>query len=484
MVSGRIRGDELRTLIIILSMIFTLNAYGSWTIINDESFEGVYAPAGWLADADADKTTTYSKLGDWSARFQKNTDYLITPKVSNPEELKFWWRGGASTCTSTVVFDVEYSALNDPAGSWTAVSGAPITRSCFCDFTQESLDIRGIGDSYFKWSRGDTKTYYMDVVYITATAPTPPPPTPVHTPQAIPTPGVIITEVADSGTESYVELYNFNDFPVNLGGYNMKLVIGDYEGSSDDYEFRDCDIIPANAHFLVANAPAVDGAPADAIANIEVTRDSALGNSYVRLMYPRDLSRIADTLGWSSQATEPDYCRGSYLTIAPTIAQAILRTTAWDGYRHENNNLYDFNAGSPDAHNSGRELTYWRCFTMYPDSTIGGSSYYLWRDLSNFPSDIVDDWDHIWVRSWAVCTGDFTAYVRYGNTVQGQPVVTTGGYRKGWNVAPSGGPWTETILDGLQFGYPVGSKVSDSAIQVYYSGSAAPTPTPSPTPSP
>ena len=480
MVSSTIRGDDLRTLIIILSMIFTFNAYGSWTIIDDESFEGVFAPSGWLADEDTDKTTTWSKAGDWSARFQKNTDYLYTPLIYNAETLTFWWRKGVGAAES-VNIKVEYSTN---ATDWNTIAGTPITRAFVDDFIQESLDLSSYGDVYVRWMRGDVKTYYIDVVNVSATAPSPAPPTPISTPQPIPTPGVILSEIADSGTESYVELYNYNDFPVNLGGYNFKLIIGDHENSSDDYEFRDCDVIPANGHFLIGNQPTVDSVPVDAIANIEVTRDSALGDSYVRLLYPRELSRIADTMGWSSGAVAPDYYLTSFLATAPTVDQALVRETAWDGYRHESNNRYDWDAGSTDPHNSGRESTYWRCFTMNKGSTVGSTSYYTWYDLSGFPSDIVDDWDHIWVRSWTVCTGDFTAYVRYGNTVQGQPVVTTGGYRKGWNVAPSGGPWTETILDGLQFGYPVGSKVSDSAIQVYYSGSAAPTSTPTPTPSP
>jgi len=484
MVSSNFRSDDLKTLIIILSMIFTLNAYGSWTIIDDESFEGVFAPDGWLADVDTDKTTTWSKAGDWSARLQKNTDYMITPLIYNAETLTFWWRNGASTCSNTVAINIEYSTDSAPGGTWTAITGAPITRSCFCAFTQEELDLTDYGDVYVKFSRGDVKTYYIDVVNATASAATPVPPTPVNTPPPVPTPGIILTEIADSGTESYVELYNYNDFPINLGGYNFKLIIGDYHDSSDDYEFRDCDVIPANAHFLIGNQPTVDSVPVDAIANIEVTRDSARGNSYVRLLYPRDLSRMADVMGWSSQATAPAYYRTSFLATAPTVDQALLRETSWEGYLHWNSNRYDWDAGSNDPHNSGRESTHWRCFTMDKGSTIGSTSYYTWYDLSGFPSDIVDDWDHVWVRSWAVCTGDFTAYVRYGNTVQGQPYNYPAEYRKGWNTAPGGGPWTETILDGLEFGYPIASKVSDSAIQVYYSGSAAPTPSPAPSPTP
>ena len=474
----------MKIIYIILSMLITFNAYGTtWPVVSNQSFEGSYAPIGWTRDTDSDKTTTYyyEDGGSWSARFQKNTDFLMTPLIYNADSLKFWWRNGSSTCTQAVNFKVDYST---DSVTWVALPGSPITSACYCAMTEVEIDLSSCGDAYVRWSRGDTKTYYMDYVNILASAPTPPPPTPINTPQPIPTPGVIISQTRDSGTQSYVELYNYNDFPVNLGGYGLKLIIGDYEDSSEDYTFRDCDVIPANSHFLVGSAPLIGSVPADAVANIEIINDSARGNSYIRLLYPRDQSRIADTLGWTSYDTAPEYYRTDYLHAAPTSSQTINRESTYDGYRHENNNRYDFTTEVSTPNNSGSELTYWRCFTMYPGDTVGGTSYYVWKDLSDFPTGIVDEWDHVWVRTWAVCTGDFTGYVRYGSTVQSQPYNYPAEYRKGWNTAPSGGQWSKTILDGLQFGYPAGSKISDSAIQVYYSGSAAPTPSPTPSATP
>ena len=121
---------------------------------------------------------------------------------------------------------------------------------------------------------------------------------------------------------------------------------------------------------------------------------------------------------------------------------------------------------------------------MYEEATTGSTSNYKWYTMTGFPTDIVNDWDHVWVRFWASSATSMTAYVRYEGAVVGEVYHLGTKHRKGWNTAPSGGPWTESILDGIELGYLASEDPGSGILQVYYTGSAAPTPSPTPTPTP
>ena len=151
-----------------------------WSGIN-ESFEGTYLWTGWLASGSDVQSSTYAKTGTYSAKFDANGDYLITPLLANPSTMTYWMRATAGASS----FNVQYSS--NTGGPWTNLTGSPTTTDYTATFKQESFNLSSYSTIYIRFSRNSTKTYYLDDVMVTSRAGTPTR-TPTRTPTASFTP--------------------------------------------------------------------------------------------------------------------------------------------------------------------------------------------------------------------------------------------------------------------------------------------------------
>jgi hypothetical protein len=130
-------------------------------LIDNESFEGSFPPAGWTQSG-CSKRRFYAHTGNYSVQLNANGDYLITPLLTTPDTLTYWMRStwGASS------FNVQYAtSINGP---WTHLPGSPTTTSYDYTFKQETFDLSSYSNIYIRYSRNDGKVYYLDDVHVTS----------------------------------------------------------------------------------------------------------------------------------------------------------------------------------------------------------------------------------------------------------------------------------------------------------------------------
>ncbi|MEI6632319.1 MAG: choice-of-anchor J domain-containing protein [Chlamydiota bacterium] len=125
-----------------------------------ESFEGAYPPTNWLQYT-TDWSIIYTHSATHSVMFNAGGDYLITPLLTCPGTLTYWMRATAGASS----FNVQYSSST--SGPWTHLAGSPTGTDYAATFMQQSFDLSGYTDIYIRFSRGDTKTYYLDDVVVT-----------------------------------------------------------------------------------------------------------------------------------------------------------------------------------------------------------------------------------------------------------------------------------------------------------------------------
>ncbi|MDD5556431.1 MAG: C1 family peptidase [bacterium] len=123
-----------------------------------EAFDDAFPASGWQ-QANCDRTST-SRSGPYSVRFDNAADSLVTPLLRGAASLTYWMR--ASTGTSS--FNVQYAS--SPAGPWDHLPGSPTMTNYANAFKEETFDLTGYGDIHVRFSRNDTKTYYLDDVLV------------------------------------------------------------------------------------------------------------------------------------------------------------------------------------------------------------------------------------------------------------------------------------------------------------------------------
>jgi hypothetical protein len=139
----------------------------------DEDFEGLasFPPPGWLDEGLGDVTdlsTAQSRSPTYSARFNANGDYLITPLLPNPGTLTYYMYATAGA----TIFNVQYSSST--SGPWNHLAGSPTITDYGASFKMETFDLSSHSNIYIRFSRGTIKTYYLDDVLVTLGGGSPP----------------------------------------------------------------------------------------------------------------------------------------------------------------------------------------------------------------------------------------------------------------------------------------------------------------------
>jgi hypothetical protein len=93
-------------------------------VILDESFDGVYPPAGWFMDSvtRVGGTVTTPHSPDYCVYFNVTTDYFRTSLLANPGDLAYWYKRAEATSTD---FWIQVGPTT--TGPWTAVQHVVIT---------------------------------------------------------------------------------------------------------------------------------------------------------------------------------------------------------------------------------------------------------------------------------------------------------------------------------------------------------------------
>lgn len=155
----------------------------------DEGFEGgTYPPTNWTHYGTT-QSTTDPHGGTYSALINANTDYLITPQLTTPGTMTFWYKGTSGS------MNVEHAT--NLGGPWTAVTGSPFAGSG--SWGQQSVDLSAYSNIYIRFTRVPSAgNHYIDDVLVNdrggSSTPTPTPtPTITPTPTRTPTPTVTPT---------------------------------------------------------------------------------------------------------------------------------------------------------------------------------------------------------------------------------------------------------------------------------------------------
>lgn len=130
---------------------------GSTLITND--FEGGFPPAGWTTN-EADQSSAQERSGSYSVRLNAADDYLITPLIDRPAELRVW---SYRTSEPPTLIAEQSTSTNGP---WTAVSGSP-----FSGATQQwnecSAVLSNSAAVYVRFQKaGSSGSVYLDDVHI------------------------------------------------------------------------------------------------------------------------------------------------------------------------------------------------------------------------------------------------------------------------------------------------------------------------------
>jgi hypothetical protein len=129
-------------------------------LLVNESFEGTFPPSGWTRSG-CDKNKSAHHTGSYSVRFNSSKDYLITPLLSTPGTMTYWMRAAAGASS----FNAQYSASR--SGPWTHLPGSPTTTNYNNTFMQKTFNLSGYNNIYVRFSRNDSRTYYLDDLVVT-----------------------------------------------------------------------------------------------------------------------------------------------------------------------------------------------------------------------------------------------------------------------------------------------------------------------------
>jgi len=163
---------------------------------------------------------------------------------------------------------------------------------------------------------------------------------------------ILINEIQITGgagkTENdFIELYNPNNFQVNLNGY--RLVKRTKTGTSDTNikSWTSDSYIPANGYYLWANSGYTDISPAPDITTAATISD----NNGVAIRFgPADTGTIIDSVGWGE--AQNAFIESLPFPINPSANQSIQRKFQNNTFIDTDNNASDFeiqNCPSPKA---------------------------------------------------------------------------------------------------------------------------------------
>lgn len=151
-------------------LIFFLFSIASWSQIN-ESFESATPPAtGWTYNS-VTHGTNNPRTGIRCATFNASLDEVITPLITNPSQLSFWWRR-SGTAPGTPVFQIFYGS--SVTGPWTQI-GSDIT-SFTTTYQNFTADISSLSNIYIRVLHTRTSAaneVYIDDFSVTTLAATP-----------------------------------------------------------------------------------------------------------------------------------------------------------------------------------------------------------------------------------------------------------------------------------------------------------------------
>jgi len=154
----------------LLLLSFLLSATLGWGQIT-EGFEGTPPPAGWTYTSVTHETANF-RTGAKCAGFNANNDAIVSPLVTNPGTLSFWWRRSGTSPTSPV-FTVQYGS--SATGPWTDVttgSTNPITSftTTYQEFTADLSSLSNVYIRVLHTRAGGANVVYIDDFSITASA--------------------------------------------------------------------------------------------------------------------------------------------------------------------------------------------------------------------------------------------------------------------------------------------------------------------------
>lgn len=144
--------------LLLITLFSSLLNWGQVT----EGFEGTPPPAGWTYTSVTHETVNF-RSGAQCAGFNANNDAIVSPLVSTPQTLSFWWKRSGTSPTSPQ-FTVQYGST--PTGPWTNIttgSTNPIT-SFTTTYQQFTADLSALSNVYIRVLH--TRTAGANIVYI------------------------------------------------------------------------------------------------------------------------------------------------------------------------------------------------------------------------------------------------------------------------------------------------------------------------------
>ncbi|MCC6449191.1 MAG: choice-of-anchor J domain-containing protein [Candidatus Aureabacteria bacterium] len=130
----------------------------------DEGFEGgTYPPTSWTHNGTT-QSPTAPHGGTYSALINANADYLITPQLTTPGTMTFWYKGTSGS--------MNVERATNLGGPWTAVT-SPFAGSG--SWEQKSVDLSAYSNIYIRFTRVPSAgNHYIDDLLVTLGGGAPP----------------------------------------------------------------------------------------------------------------------------------------------------------------------------------------------------------------------------------------------------------------------------------------------------------------------
>jgi len=133
----------------------------------DEDFEdATWLPTGWTGssvDHYQGATYNHTQSGERSAKLNDNNDYLITPILTNPETMTFWY---LTTNDQETIVESSTDTI-----SWSHVTGSPFNPTD-TTFIKKEVDLSGYDEDIYvrwkRWKQGGPGDLYVDDVLVTS----------------------------------------------------------------------------------------------------------------------------------------------------------------------------------------------------------------------------------------------------------------------------------------------------------------------------